>query len=775
MDDRTQTGRRRLASIALFALLLTLPAGVVHADIVTPATDCDVTRDAQGTITSRDAGNAMGTASPLPIPADCEGSLTDGSDDEDWYRFEVTVGRTISRLEVISRAPLFATGIKILDSRGNVAINPETGAPFCTDGTPRDTCARWKSEVNDTYYLVLTQEVGSGSYTLLTDGMPAQYDCDTPGDSADNALGLASSEKPKHLFLYEDTAAPKTRVIACSGMFDANDVSDGYQFFVGKGNIVTIDLSGVDKNVVLTKWSLFDPAFGELGQAECPAEDGTASGTTWGRHVCKPIQASGTYLLILQAANGKQQGFVRYSMTIKVRQDDCADLGTITETGDAPDTAATDADRRVFAGTCIGALDGERTAPADDPATPQVENRPAVPLDVADRLAVLSDTSTLTFAISTPFGNCLTLRVTPPGATQRAATACGPLTTDAPPDAGVATLVIPGGSGQWNVDVLPAGLTPGAPADTRNGGVYHLGVEGVLGFQADCGTTGDIASLGLAVPPRFDPDTGALNTSRSVACGGDLRATNDTDTYTLPGIEQSDIVTVTVEGDGPQACLFDAAGGARGCGKSLSGRADTAATSGTWTAVVQGPAPVASAYTIAVAVLSQSDCGNLDPGAEQPRFVDAGNTPATATSLGQMTTGADDLTGGPALEGQTCSVSTTAEKSGVLRHLTEDSADWYSVELVNQYTALVATMTPEALGDPRTGTDFDLCVVPPSGAMQCSANPPSIPEVVAAMPACPLPQGPEVPSCAGAGTWKIGVIYRAGPLGAYRLAIAGRN
>lgn len=764
MDDRTHNGRRRIASMALLGLLLTLPAGIVQADVVTPTTDCDVTRNSEGAITSNDAGGSKAEASDLRIPADCNGSLTAGSDEQDWYRIELTVGRLISRLEVISEAPLFATGIKMLDQNGELAINPDTTAPYCIDSTPRDSCPQFKSEINATYYLVLTREVGSGTYTLAADGMTAQYDCGTPGDTGTDRTSLAASERPKPITLYSDPDNAKTRKITCEGTFDRGDSYDAYTFFVAKGNVVEVNLQGVDK-LGLNNWKLIDPAFGELVPSDCPAVTGTASTTTWGQHFCKPTQISGVYQLEMTAGNAKNQGFVRYPMTVRLSQDDCFDLGAIGDTGDAPDSAATPEERRQIGGACIGTLDGE-------PATSG-----GSALDAKDELSLTSDASSLTFTLVPPALNCATLKVTQPGGAITTGSICGAVTSSGVEDDSVLTLSnIAGTAGRWNIDVSLGSLTLGAPADTHKGGAYSLSVAGILGFQDDCATGLDVGTKALDVPARLDPDTGAIVTSRDASCSGDLRATNDTDTYTIPGVAVSDIVTVALgEDDAAQVCLKDAAGTDRGCGNTAAARADAASMAGTWTAIVMGPAPAASTYSLAVSVLSQSDCGNLSADPESPSFVDAGNTAGSATPLSQVASPLDAATGEPALETQTCAASATPGKSGVLRHTTLDNADWYSVDLVNQYTALAVTMVQETLADPRIASDFDLCVIPPGGTQQCSANPPSVPEVVVATPTCPVPQSPSIPTCGGEGTWKIGVIYRAGPLGAYRLAIAGRN
>jgi hypothetical protein len=486
---------------------------------------------------------------------------------------------------------------------------------------------------------------------------------------------------------------------------------------------------------------------------------------SWGVHECKPSAVSGKYLLLLNGAQEKAQGFVKIPIDIRLRQDDCANLGAISETPeDAPDVAATPADRLEFSGTCNGTLDAEARSSTDP-----------TPLDKKDLLAVRSAPSTLTFTAVPPVLNCITMRVTPPGGATTTKSACGPLEGEQ-----VATTTLAGGNGLWTVDIEHTGLTVGAPSTFHKGGAYSVIVEGAIGAEADCGTPADVTTYqDPNFPVRVDPDTGRVTHLREwTGCSGDLRTLTDEDAYLLPGIAHTDIVQVDLgDDDAPDICLFDPVNAAAvGCGKTVTARADTAALAGTWKIKVkQGSTPkIAATYALTVSVLSQDDCGNLSGDPEAPLFVDAGNTPATATPLGQVTTPADAILGAPPLEQQTCNAGTPG-RAGNLRHATLDAADWYSVTLDNQYTALVATVLQEQLGDPRTASDFDLCVIAPDGVQRCSTNPPSIADVVVATPSCPIPESPTVPTCRGSGEWKIGVLYKAGPLGAYRLAIAGRN
>lgn len=761
MDDRTYTRRRACASFALFTLLALLPVSAVRAAPVVPATECDVTKNAQGVVLEGDAGDSMATATPLSIPAVCRGTLTASSDEQDWYRFEETSGRDFA-ITIVSEAPLFATGVKVLNSRGQLVMKEDV--PVCMDAAQKDECtlSAALAVFNDTFYLVLTREVGSGTYDLRADGSQPQHDCGPSGDAGVEPFGLTEFDKPRPLTLYESSTA-NVRTVTCAGNFEKADPSDGFSFFLPLGSVLEIDLTGMEKQPTLSKVSLKDPQDGDL-LSECAREGDTSR--VFGKYTCKfgsmETHISGTYVLQLDAGYARQAGPVAYGFSLKIRQDDCFDIASVGDQGDAPDAVATPADRVLFGGSCRGALDAARAEPADDPSTPAIENRPAVALDPVDRLAVMSDTGTLNFQVLPPLPNCITLSITPPGTTTPTSrTECS----------GVTPFAVTGGSGLWAIDVFYAGQAPGAPSDTYPGGKYEVTVIGAVPFQGDCGTAGDVTTHEIPVPARTD-EAGVLTQTREEGCSGDIRTAGDVDTYTLPGVAVSDIVEIELgESDTTQVCLVDPLGATRGCGRTVSARADTAALAGTWRAQVKGPAPLYLAtYALTVRVLSQSDCSSAR---------DGGNTAATATALPQAVTPADTVTGEALLELQACVGNASAVPgvriNGQLRHLVQDTADWYSVTLLTEYTALSAVLVQETLGDPRTAADFDLCVIPPGGQIKCSFNPPSVPEVVVATPVCPIPQGPEVPTCGGTGEWKVGVVRRAGPLGAYRLAIAGRN
>ena len=211
MDDRTYTRRRACAAFALLTLLALLPVSPVRAAPVVPATECDVTKNAEGGVVDADAGDSMATATPLSIPAACRGTLTASSDEQDWYRFEATSGRNFT-ITVVSEAPLFATGVRVINSRGQLVLK-EDGAAICTDNAQKDDCVLSNADAlfNETFYLVLTREIGSGTYDLRSDGSQPQYDCGASGDAGTDLFGFTTFEKPRPITLYEDALAPNVR------------------------------------------------------------------------------------------------------------------------------------------------------------------------------------------------------------------------------------------------------------------------------------------------------------------------------------------------------------------------------------------------------------------------------------------------------------------------------------------------------------------------------------------------------------------------------------
>lgn len=782
MDDRAKKGnRRRLAFLTLCALLLTLPVGSVRAEVITRSTQCDVSRDAQGNLISQDAGGAKGSASLLTIPASCQGQLTAGVDNEDWYKIENTVGRKVDGITVVAEPPLLSVGIRLL----NEALEPVTdsnGNPICTDSNPRDTCKSWTATTNDFYYLVLTRENGSGPYTLSAEGTLAQHDCGTPGDAPadfpDTDTGVPS---PKPIALKAtDPSTPRDRVVDCFAYFDGPDTADVYTFFMAQNVLFELDLTGLNKQT-LPSWEIRGPDGASLDMDEECLPNEIPPVNAWTLTRCKPL-ASGFHTLRLQSGEARAQGYIRIPIKIRMQQTDCGYTATLkdlegpplipTEPRDASDTAATA--RLKFAGRCFGSLDAE---PAASPSS--------AALDPIDRLSIDSLPASIRFDITPPAGNCIQTAITPPSAGTTSLRICG-----AASDPQLTSVTLAGSvTGDWAIDVTADGITAGVPSSTVRGGAYEIVVVGALQLDNDCGSGSDVSTYQPKIPTRIDPDTRrirAWDDRRRFTCDGDLRTPTDLDTFRITDVGASDQIDVRLSGSpGLESCLRAPGQSESTCRTATSVRA-TATEVGTWSVTVRRTAGVGVLpYNLEVEIISQNDCGDVSA-TTTPSFVDAGDLPSNATPLKPIVTPADVVTGGPIARATICSPATTS--AGRLRG-TLDTEDWYSVRLDNQVSTFVATVV-----QPR----FTLCVIRPGAVVpECdyAAEPPesgdlpdpadSLPRVIAANPCTGT--DPENPSCDGQGVWKIGVIL--GPRepctedcvalavegSSYDLIITGRN
>lgn len=170
--------------------------------------------------TGGEAGNSFASASEIPLPASCSGSLGD-TDAHDWYRFPAYDRQVVSASVTAPRLQDFRLCLYRPDSTAAVQCS-STGL---TGGTAR---IGFTADAEGDWRLHVARTSGSGSYGMsLT---VRQTDCGIAGDAGDTFDGASAVTPP---------------LSACAAALPdrSSDATDYYRFPVAGGDAIHVTLA----------------------------------------------------------------------------------------------------------------------------------------------------------------------------------------------------------------------------------------------------------------------------------------------------------------------------------------------------------------------------------------------------------------------------------------------------------------------------------------------------------------------------------------------------
>lgn len=767
--------RRSAVAGVVFGLVVALfPLATAHA---VNGNDCGGAGDAGAT--SADARPLTPTGNENARAYNCPGEIGNtanpAEDVADWYTLTLTAGQNVV---VVSRSiPASAAyRTEIIDPSGaqiTQALSVTPAVPSqaaCSDEVVLpDRCA-FRAPVGGTYTIrILRNGAVDGQYVFAIASGPSQNDCGLNADAGNDETQVkAGGQVPT---VTEE--APGQRRFVCEGQFFTEDAKDYYLLpNVSVHTLVVAELSWLDRDWIGGPYGptleLIRPdgtVGGQPSNSSPPLTmiqeiDVAPIGKPWhiriGRPAPPPIPS-------LSHAVG------HYRLTVLLGQSDCS---TFVEAGSDETTAATQdfpPENTYTIGTptapCEGIFDTSFTDPAKD--------------DDEDWYKFTGGSNAmLTGSVSGPAGGSATLKVLDDLNAVRASG--NPISFRLPS----------GASGYWKMAVEQTSGT---------GGLYNLTYSSA---DRDCmspGDAGDGIQSALAFPITNDANV-PLNQG---ACTATLFNEADTDYYSVqPGPGGAIAARLNVATGSPvtglTVCIFDENGVQKACGTpglaSSAGAAAPVATgaSTNWYVSVDGVG--IGNYTLEVdrtllQKVSHSDCGFLDPNNPDSATngVDAGDTQAAALAL-TLPVQCNNLPNqgvptqqqvGPLATPVPLPTNTSTaipipppaggfapgnRPWGILQVGSQpDADDWYKVTLGQDSDGLAVFMKPE-----QNTSDFDLCVVPPTGPMSCSRN--TNTDGVA------RPETVFVPKPSGAtGPWYIRVFRASGDYGPYRLMAADRE